>query len=281
MAVLLGVLVAASYGAGDFFGGLASRRLATAAVTFLAQLSSLAPLAVLVLLDPGTEVVRSDVVLGILSGATGCIGLTLLYQGLAVGRMGVVAPITGVGAAVVPFCWGIVRGERPGWLTMIGVALALAAVTLIPRGPVEAEPAPAAGTRREVLLAVLAGLAFGVVFVLLGETHEEAGLWPLVAGRVTGVSILGVIALRQGVLHRPPQADLGIIVLAGALDVGANALFLVAVRTGLLSVVGVLSSLYPAATVLLARVVLHERLRRVQTLGLSLAALGVVLIGAG
>lgn len=278
MALLLGLVVAATYGAADFLGGLGSRRLPTETVAFAAQASSLVPLVGLVLLDPGAPSPR-DLALGAAAGVAGAVGIALLYRALAVGRMGVVAPVTGVLAAIVPFSWGVSTGERPSGVTLVGVALALGAVALVP-GPDTSASRDVDG-RVELGLALGAGLGFGIVFTLLGEAAGDAGAWPIVAARLATVTLLGLVAARAGALRVPPAGQRLLVVGAGALDVTANALYLVAVRSGLLSVVAVLSSLYPASTVLLARVVLGERLRRVQLAGLALAGVGVVLIGAG
>ncbi len=285
MAVVLGLLVAATYGAADFFGGLSSKRASVPAVVVLSQLSGMPVLAVLVVLAGGEATART-LLLGAGAGAVGGMGLVCLYRGLSVGRMSVVAPITAVGAALVPLAWGLVQGERPGPVAVVGVVLAVVAVGLISRtdddlldgaaseaGATSATPAPM------LALAVLAGLAFGTVFVLLSLTGEDSGFWPLVAGRSTSILLLGAGTVATGRSFRlQTRGAVATIAAAGVLDMTANALFLLASRRGLLALVGVLSSLYPASTVLLARVVLHERLRGVQVAGLGLAGAGVVLI---
>ena len=284
MAVVLGLLVAATYGAADFFGGLSAKKAPVAAVVVLSQLTGLPLLAVLVLVAGG-EATAKTFVLGALSGVAGGAGLVCLYRGLAIGRMSVVAPITAVGAAVVPVVWGLVRGERPAIVALVGVVLAVVAVALISRTADEAvdgTDASASPAGPFLVLAVVAGVAFGLVFVLLAETGDDAGFWPLVAGRLTSVTLLGLGVLATGQELRPGGRDaLARIVAAGVLDMTANALYLLAARRGLLALVAVLSSLYPASTVLLARLVLKERLVGVQIAGLGLATSGVVLIAAG
>lgn len=292
--MLLGLLVAAAYGAGDFFGGLSSKRASVAAVVVLSQLSGLPLLAVLVLLTGG-DPTTTTFVLGALAGAVGGVGLTTLYRGLASGRMSVVAPITAVGAAIVPVLWGLVTGERPSLPAVAGIVLAVVAVGLISRTPDDAPladhvaddgtvttPETVAPVAPYLALAVLAGLAFGTVFVLLAATGEGVGFWPLVAGRTTSITLLALGARATGRRLLPPdRRALPLIAAAGVLDVTANALYLLAARQGLLALVAVLSSLYPASTVLLARIVLRERLTPVQVGGLGLAGFGVVLIAAG
>lgn len=285
MAVLLGLLVAAAYGSADFFGGLSSKRASVSAVVVLSQAMGFPFLAVLVAVAGGEPTGRV-LLLGALAGAVGGVGLTCLYRGLSIGRMSVVAPITAVGAAVVPVAWGLLQGERPGPLALVGVVLAIVAVGLISRTGDEAvdgshapEPTDA---RPYLLLAVIAGIAFGAVFVLLAETGDDAGFWPLVAGRLTSITLLtmGGLAARQSFAPGGGRALLPICA-AGILDMTANALYLLAARRGLIALVAVLSSLYPASTVLLARLVLKERLLRLQVAGLGLAATGVTLIATG
>jgi len=283
MAVVLGLLVALSYGSADFFGGLSTKRSTVASVVVWSQAIAL-PAIVVVAMFSGGEPTGRGLGLGAASGVVGGIGLTLLYRGLGRGRMSVVAPITAVGAAIVPVVWGVVRGERPSIAASTGVVLALVAVVLISRSAAGEDPgsdstdSPAAS----VVLAVTAGIAFGVVFVLLAETGRGVGFWPLVAGRVTSVTLLsaGALAGRQRLRLRAP-GEMATIAAAGLLDITANGIYLLAAREGLLSLVAVLSSLYPASTVLLARVVLRERLTRLQILGLTIATAGVVLIAAG
>lgn len=286
MAVVLGLLVAAAYGSADFFGGLSSKRASASAVVVLSQAMGLPWLAVLVLVAGGEGTTRVFA-LGGAAGAVGGVGLLCLYRGLSIGRMSVVAPITAVGAAVVPVAWGLLQGERPGALALVGVVLAIVAVGLISRTGDEVvdgthAPEPAEAARPYHLLAIVAGIAFGAVFVLLAETGDDAGFWPLVAGRLASITLLtiGGLLTRQSFAPGGRGALLP-IAAAGVLDMTANALYLLAARRGLLALVAVLSSLYPASTVLLARLVLKERLLRIQIAGLGLAAAGVTLIASG
>ena len=284
MAVVLGLLVAVTYGAADFFGGLSSKRASVPAVVVLSQLIGLPFLAVLVAVAGGEATART-LGFGAASGVFGAIGLVCLDRGLASGRMSVVAPITAVGAALVPVLWGLLGGERPGPVPLAGVVLALVAVGLVSRTDddvLDGDETPGRATPAAYLpLAVIGGIAFGFVFVLLAETGDDAGFWPLAAARATSIPLLaaGTIVTGRSFAVGSRSAALT-IAAAGVLDMAANAIFLLASRQGLLALVGVLSSLYPASTVLLARVVLKERLLRMQVAGLSLAAVGVVLIGA-
>lgn len=285
MAVLLGLLVAAAYGSGDFFGGLSAKKASVSAVVVLSQAMGLPLLAVLVLLAGGEATTRV-LLLGAAAGAVGGIGLTCLYRGLAIGRMSVVAPITAVGAAVVPLAWGLLQGERPGPAALVGVVVAIVAVGLVSRTGDDAidgsdVPEPSAA-RPYLLLAVIAGTAFGGVFVLLAETGADAGFWPLVAGRLASITLLLIVGLATRQSFAPgTRLALLPMAAAGNLDMAANAIYLLAARRGLLALVAVLSSLYPVSTVLLARLALKEELLRVQVVGLGLAATGVALIASG
>lgn len=290
LAVGLGLLVAATYGSGDFFGGLAARRLPPTAVVLWSQLAGLLGLVVLVPFVGGAPT-RADLATGAIAGPCGLVGVVLLYRGLAVGRMAVVAPTTAVGAALVPFVAGLVDGDRMTLLRVVGAVAALAGVVLVSVPAHDVSPSSSTAAHdlgiegkadrvlAEAALAIAAGLSFGVVFVLLARASGEAGVWPVVAQRCTSVavggSVLALVARRE---LRPPLAHARILVLAGLCDAGANGLFLVAAASGDLSVVGVVSSLYPAATVLLAALVLHERIASLQALGLAAAGAGVVLL---
>lgn len=276
MAVILGLAVAAAYGTADFLGGFASRRSPLAAVVVLSQAVGLCFVAAMVCLVDG-EIEASTTALAAAAGAIGGAALTGLYRGLALGRMNVVAPTTAVGAAVLPVLWGLAEGERPSAAALAGVVLAVGAVVLVSRIP--GDEAAAAGGRRALALAVLAGVGFGIVFIILAETGDGTGLWPLLVMRLTSVILLGAGALATRRSLSPAGASgARLIAVTGVLDVTANALFVSASQQGLVSLVAVLSSLYPAFTVLLARVVLTERLGRMQTFGMAMAGAGILLI---
>ncbi len=283
VAVLLGLIVALTYGTGDFFGGVSARRSTAAAVVVRSYTWSLAAMVlVLAVTRPATPLAH-DLVLGAAVGLIGPIGIVLLYKGLATGRMSVVAPVTAVGASIVPVAWGLVTGERPSPLALLGVGAALVAVVLISGAPDHPDSLgpPTAATRDVLPLSVGSGLAFGTVYVLLGSTSDRAGIWPLVVARPISVALVTAGALATGRTLRPSHADRWTIAAAGLADLTANVVFLAAVHRGLLSIVAVVSSLYPASTVVLARVVLGERLHRVQLAGLALAVCGVMAMASG
>ncbi|CAA9222684.1 MAG: hypothetical protein AVDCRST_MAG50-670 [uncultured Acidimicrobiales bacterium] len=287
MALLLGLAVACAYGSADFLGGLGAKRSPTAVVVVISQVAGLGLLAAVMLAFPSGEATATNLGLGAAVGVAGLAGLLLLYHGLSTGVMSVVAPITAVGAAVLPVLWGVLQGERPSAWSAVGAVVALASVVLVSRAP-RPTPEPHGGTsepstrgRHWLASAIGAGVGFGIVFIILGSTGDDAGFWPLLAARVTSLLLAGVVMAARGIPLRPAAGDSLLLVGAGVLDITANALFVVATRRGLLSLVSVVASLYPAATVLLARLVLSERLSRTQLAGVGAAGLGVVLIAAG
>jgi drug/metabolite transporter (DMT)-like permease len=276
MAVLLGLFVALAYGSSDFIGGLVSKRRPVLEVVASTQIIGTLLLGGAMLVTAGRhEPIGADLLRGAGSGLCVTVGLVLLFRGLAAGAMSVVAPITAVGAAVVPFAWALLRGERPGTLAIVGAVVAMGAVVLValPDASGRAVAVPA----KEVLLAVVAGLGFGGTFVLLGDTHSASGLWPVLVSKLTVSVLVTGVAVARGEAPRLGR-HLRVIAVGAALDAFANATYLLATRTSLVSVVAVVSSLYPAGTLLLARVVLGERTARVQRIGLALSLGGVLLL---
>jgi drug/metabolite transporter (DMT)-like permease len=282
VSLLLALAAAAAYGAADFLGGLASRRAAMAAVIVASQ--GLA-LALALLAAPLLEGVPSarDLLWGAVAGLAYAVGIALLYRGLATGQMSVVAPITGVCAPCLPVLVGLLQGERPGFWALCGIALAGAAIVLISWAPAAEPPAPersstAQGRRQVILIAVGAGMAFGVFLTTIAQASADAGLWPVVSARgvTLGCHLALALATRQSLrLARP---SLWTALGGGALDLCANALYLVSTRAALISLAGTVTSLYPATTVLLASVVLRERIQPRQGVGLLCAAAAVLLI---
>ncbi len=209
---------------------------------------------------------------GAAAGVGGGVALVSFYQGLATGRMAVVAPIASLVGAALPIVAGLALGERPTTSTLAGIAVAIPAIWLVSGGE-------RGEGRAGVGLAIAAGVGFGAFFIFLGQTPEEVGLWPLVPARVTSVATMAVVTLATRVGFRLERELYGGILVAGAGDMTANMLFLVAAQTGLLSVVSVLASLYPAVTVILARL-FGERVTRGQWFGVALAVVAVGLIAA-
>ena len=282
VALALGLAVAVVYGTADFLGGLATRRNPAFAVVALSQIWGLVVFAAASAIVTDATPAPRDLALGAAAGVVGLLGVALLYQALAAGSMGVVAPITAVGAAVLPLAWGLGSGERPAVISLVGVVVALVAVALVAGGaPRGAAAEVAHHSRRPLALAIGAGAAFGLLFILLAGTGAGAGLSPLVAARVASLTVLAVAVLAMRPSLRVAPGSGAAVAGAGLRDMAANVLFLLAARRGLLSLVAVLASLYPAATSVLARTVLGERLGRLQVGGLGLALVGLVLIAAG
>jgi drug/metabolite transporter (DMT)-like permease len=275
--ILLALASALTYGAADFLGGLASRRATALGVVAISQLAGVALLAALLPFAPGGHASAADYSWAAGSGVAGGVGVTLLYRGLALGPMSVVAPVTAVCAAALPVAAGLAFGEHLPFAAMAGIALAFPAIALVSRAESREDGSAAAGVQ-SVLIALGAGVSFSAFFVLLARTSTGAGLWPLLGTRAGS---LGIVLLVAGAGRRSllvPRPVLRTVLAAGALDMAANAFFLFAVTRGFLSIVSVLTSLYPAATVLLARGVLKERISRSQSAGVACACVAVALI---
>jgi uncharacterized membrane protein len=280
--LVLALLSALFYGTADFFGGLAARRSAPLAATVLAQGVGLVLVAVALPFFPGEPPRWGNSLWGIGAGLTGGLGVALLYYGLAVGRVSVVAPVTAVCAITIPVLVGMALGERPGLLAVSGIALAIVSVGLI---SLQGEPVPiaegAARVRdRSIVIALASGVAIGFFLVCLGRAGTRSGLWPLLVARAASTFALAAAARVSKVRLTVPRSVLVLVLACGAIDVLANALYLVAAASGSLGLVATLASLYPASTVLLARLVLGERLRPVQSLGLACAGVAIVMITA-
>lgn len=273
MTVLLALVAAFFYGLSDFLGGVFSRRTSVWAVGLLACAGA-AVGSVLIALFSSGDPSRADFSWALLAGVGSGSGTAFLYRGLAAGRMGVVAPVSAVGAVLVPLAVGVATGERPAAVGWLGIALALPGIWLVSR---EDSGAPVGGSSG-LVDGVLAGLGFGALFAGLGQVPDSAGYWPLVGTQLVSIASLALIAVVVGGNPRPRRrADLGGL-LAGALASLAVLFFLLATSHGLLSVAAVITSLYPAFTVLFAITLLREHVHRTQSVGLAFCALSVVLV---
>jgi drug/metabolite transporter (DMT)-like permease len=276
VAVVLALGASLSYGVGDFLGGLTSRRLHVLTVLALSQLSGAVAVAVWAALEREPFLGAGAVAAACGAGLCGAAGLTALYRGMAIGAMSVVAPISSV-AAAIPFAYGLARGERPSLVQFLGVVVALGGVVLVSRVAGETGTAVAAG----VGLALIAALGFGLYFVLLGEAASDSVPWTVLVARTTSLTLaLGAVAAGRVTL-RPGPRLLAPVLAVGLCDVTANVLFALATTRGLLSVVSVLTSLYPAVTVALAALVLRERVGTAQLGGAAAVLAGAALISAG
>ncbi len=273
------MLAAAFYGAADFCGGYASRRSAVFGVTILSQLAGLVALFI-VLAFTHWRLTASDVAYGALAGVCAGGGLVLFYHALTIGRMGVVSPITAVLASGVPVVASLVRGERLHLAQGAGMLVALVAIVLISASFEEGE-----GGKREIATegvreALVAGVVIGGFILFLSRASAASGLAILLPARAASVLVLLLVAAAVRGTIRPSGGMLPLIVLCGVLDMTANAFFVLAARSGYVSLASVLTGLYPASTVVLAWAVLHERMQRAQWAGFALALAGVALIAS-
>lgn len=278
MAVFLSLLTAALFGTGDFLGGLAGRRVRVLQVLAVSHLVGLVGITVASLLL-ADRFIAADLAWGALAGASGFVGLGLLYRGLARGPMGVVAPLTAITSAAVPALWGVVvDGDTLSAGAWLGVGFALVAIALASWTPTDGQPITAA----IVAEALLAGCGFGFMFVILDQTDPASAPWSIVGGRLlTAGCLLAWFRVRRERLVPPDQLSRRLLVGLGAFDTSSNALFLYAADAGSLTIAAVLSSLYPVSTIILARYVLGERLTRGQQAGLAAALLAAALIAVG
>jgi len=290
MVVVLGLAAAVLYGTGDFLGGLATRRAQVLVVLTLAETASVLIALPAAAMSPGPARL-AGLAWGLSAGLVGGLGLIIFYTGLAAGPMSVVAPVSGLVSTVLPVAVALAEGERPGAGVYAGALLCLAAIVLAssatdsnpadrtstaaPAGP--PRPTPAIG------YGIASGTAFGLFFLLIRNAGQSGELWPVAAGRIGELAavVITAAALRRRLL---PHGAGGILLAAaagaGAIDVVANICYVAATRTGMFGLAVVLASLYPGITVLLARVMLGERLRWAQRTGLGLAAIGIILLAA-
>ncbi len=279
MGVLLALGAAVAYGVSDFVGGIASRRTSAWPVALLGSATGAAGALVLTLVLPG-EAGRLDLTWGALAGVGNGLGGAFLYRGLALGRMGVVGPVSAVGAAAVPVVVGVLGGERPAVLVWAGIVLALPAIWLVAREPAAEDGL--AVTADGLLEGVLAGAGFGLLFAAMGQVPDSAGYAPVLVSQVVGVGSIVVLAVVMGGSWVPRhRTEVWGGVGSGLLSVAAVTGFLLATQQGLLAVSAVLASLYPAATVLLASLLLREPIHRGQAVGLALCAGSVVCVALG
>lgn len=279
VAVAAGLASAFFWGAGDFAGGLAGRRASAVRVVLASQLLGTLPLIGLGLVLRQPWPPSSALWIGAVAGLAGSVGLLLLYLSLAQGVMGVAAPLTAVAAGGIPLLVGLFTEGLPGGPQLAGFALAMAAIWVI------AQPGGAGRLRPgDLWLPLLAGVGFGIFLAMMGRLPDDVGFaWPLVVGRVASVALMGsAVLLRRGAEEQGGRGahgfPWGLAAVAGVGDTAGNAFFILSSQMGRLDVAAVLSALYPAATVALARVLLGERLTRRQNVGVGLALLAVLLI---
>lgn len=278
MAVVLALTAALVYGMSDYCGGRATRSAPVLAVTLVTQAATVtvAIVPVALLGDPFPP--ATDIAWSMAAGTMSIIAIAAFYFALANGAMTVVAPITAVVSALLPVAVGVGQGERPAAVALAGVAVAVVAVALVSgvSGRAERSTAP-----RIMALSVVAGAGFGLLFVFLDRTSDESGFWPLLVGQLTSLPLVVAAVLLWRVSLPPPRSAARLALLAGSLGVVANVCYLAATRRGLLSLVAVITSMYPASTVGLATVLDRERLTASQLVGLVLAVIAMAMVTAG
>lgn len=288
MAVVLALCASTLFGVANFFGGSSARRIDSTITATASQGIGLVVLLGAAVFTAGS-LVGTDLLLGAAAGTIGAGALWIFYRGLAIGAMSVVAPLSALSSAVVPILAGLGLGESPTAPQWLGIASALPAVVLISREgtsdpdhqadePLEERSTPGSN-RAGVLAGLLAGAGFGSYIVLVTRTSAESGLWPLVSSRLMATTLTFAALAAAGLLAEVRRGrGLNLALGAGFMDAVSNVLLLEAGRRGLLILVGVIGSLHPSSTVVLARVVLGERIQVRQGVGLALAVLAVVLL---
>jgi len=286
VASLVALASAALYGAADFVGGIASRNAATIAVVAVSQTAGLVLLAILLLWLPPATPTTVDLAWGATAGIAGGVGVAWLYRALAVGTMALVAPVTAVCAVTIPVAVEGLSGRWPRPTVVAGIVLALVSIALISRTPRTSDDSTTVVRRWRdappgLWLALLSGVAIGIFYLALARTGRDAGMWPLIAARSSSSLFFCAAAVARSEARRVPVAVVWWAVAAGAMDMAANALYLLATRLGPLSEVVTLASLYPASTVILAKIFLGERLSPLQSTGIVCALAAVLMIVGG
>jgi drug/metabolite transporter (DMT)-like permease len=275
MSIFFALCAAGVYGFADYFGGRASRSVSAIVVTVLGQSAGFLGLLIFAVSSGVPTPGASDWIWGGIAGIAGSTGLLAFYRAMGSGFMTVVAPISAVTATALPVIIGLSTGERPGVLALAGIPIALGAVALVSDvlGP-DHRRAP----RQVILFALISGATFGSLFVILNYTSDDAGLWPVVAMRVTSVPYMAIVMLLAKRRPSDARGHYRVVFGSGVLDSAANALYLLAVREGLMTVVAVIISFYPATTLLLATRLDREKIHRPQAVGLGLAGIALLMI---
>jgi drug/metabolite transporter (DMT)-like permease len=276
LVVFFGLIAAISWGAGDFSGGFASKRANVYSVVLITQLVGVFLLAASAHLMKEEMPPFGGMLWGAVAGIFISIGLLALYRGLSQGRMGFVAPISAVVAATVPVIYGSFYEGLPAVHQMVGFALALVAVWLIAGG----EDKNSKIERTDLILPLIAGMGFGLFFISIDKVSDTAVFWPLTAARIAAVVTLIVFIALSKQVYLPPKNVLPVIIVAGIFDTGGNTFFALASQAGRLDIASILSSLYPAGTVLLAWLILKERMSLKQWIGVATAMIAIVFISA-
>ena len=274
LAVVLALTASLAFGFTDFLGGLASRSAHVLVVGTIVQPVGLLLMVPLLAVFPG-EVSAPALWWGLMAGLGGAIAFLMLFRSLAIGPMSVASPLSALTSAIVLVLAGLALGERLDALSIIGIVLGLAAVLLITR---QHEDNPHPVPRGVVVQSLTAGLFVAVFFLGLERAPEDSGLWPLITSRAVACTVMVLAAVASRVVARPEPTVVKLSLGSATFDVVATASFLFATRAGLLAIVAVITALYPAGTILMARMVLGERMQAIQKAGLAVAACSVVLL---
>lgn len=274
------LLSAASFGVSDFVGGYAARQIVALRVVLVSTPVSMVLLGILAVVAGG-PISSEAVIWGSLGGISQALGIWWFYAALGAGPISVVSPLSALVDASVPVAVGVALGERPGPVAIGGIVLALIAVVLISREATDEDVKPHPFTGKVVWLTIGSGLTLGLNFVLIDQTPVESRLWPLLFARAAATVLVVVMAASTRNLRLPTGLPMRLALLAAGLDTAANVTMLLALHDSLLSLGSVLIALYPAATVVLAIVVLRERVHRMQVLGMGLALVAVAMITGG
>jgi drug/metabolite transporter (DMT)-like permease len=275
ISVAYGLISAVLWGAGDFTGGLASRKTGALRVVFFAEIVGILVLTLAAFGFQPKVPSSSDLGRAALAGALGSLGLVLLYHSMATGTMSIAAPVSALTAGILPVIVGSFTEGLPGGLTILGFAFALMAVWFVSQD--QAGPRNILSHISDLRLPLLAGVGFGCYFVVMHSAAQEGTLLPMVASRAGGLAVIALVMLRRRESLHVVRAAWPVIAMNGVLDVGGNTFYVLAGQTGRMDVSAVLSSLYPGVTVILAGLVLKERLSRTQWLGIAMALIAIVL----
>lgn len=274
LAIIYGLASALIWGAGDFSGGLATKRNSVYSVVLIGHAIGLALFILLALLFGEPFSIVQDLLWGVFAGLGGMMGVLLFYSSLARSSMGVVAPIAAVSTVILPTVIGVLRDGLPAFTTLIGFFLALIAIWFLAGGGEMSTV-----SWRDLLLPALAGVGFALFIVFIDRVSDGAVFWPLAAARVASVSTLSLfVLLRSKKSQKVAASDLPAIIGSGVFDAGGNTFLALATQAGRLDIASMLSSLYPASTVLLARIFLGERLTKMQLFGVLLALIALILV---
>ena len=275
LSILLGLTSAITWGAGDFTGGLAARKTGAYRAVFYGEVFGLLLLFIVVVATPQPMPDVKSILLSIVAGALGTVGLMLLYSAMAQGKMSIAAPVSALLAAALPVVVGMITDGFPGYLTLMGFGFALAAIWLVSQG--------GDGVKdilthlSDLRLPLLAGVGFGLYFILMNAATRQTTFWPMVYSRSAGTIAMALFIIARRDSFVTVRSAWPVMVLNGILDVGGNFFYVLAGQAGRLDISAVLSSLYPGSTVILAWIILKERLTRTQWLGILCALIAIIL----